>query len=125
MADDISQDAELMAAAQKLMQDRLKLVAEHSANIKAVEEARAALAEREKDVIKSWAALEEVWTKSELRLLKLRDPSKRGPGRPRDESKQRRQRTSNRSSGSGSVPAQSSNNPSEQPQTNAAGSTDV
>ncbi|WP_344033255.1 hypothetical protein [Streptomyces luteireticuli] len=125
MADDTSQDAELMAAAEKLMQDRLGLLAEHSANLKAVEDARAALAERQKDVLKSWTALASAWTESELRVLKLKDPSKRGPGRPRGGTNVGQQRATNRPRKSDSVPEQPSSGPDEQLETPSAGSTEA
>lgn len=76
--------AETLQAAQDLMRDRLAAVEAHKENVDAEQEARAALAERERESARTWAVLLDAgWTPAELKKIGFTEPRAKAPGRPR------------------------------------------
>lgn len=100
---------ETLRAAQGLMRDRLAAVEAHKENVDAEQEARAALAERERESARTWAALLDAgWTPAELKKIGFTEPRAKAPGRPRgSRSKPRESGSANAStSATPAVPAQ-------------------
>ncbi|MGW2725084.1 hypothetical protein [Streptomyces sp. NPDC001492] len=104
-----------LKAAEQLMRDRLSAVEAHKKNVDAEQAAREALAERERESARTWAAmLAAGWTAAELKRLGFKEPSTKASGRPRT-SRARAERNNSTPTETVAVPAQATAAPATPP----------